>query len=145
MWSATTPVMDEHERATSAQRVGIFLALVEGVMFAFMSAMHLGVQFRLGAATFSAPFIYPAGITEAAISLALLLGVLMPGPGRSGRVLAAQLAALFLMLAIQVAMMFSASLFSARNEILYVIAFVLSIASLVLVGSPMYRRRRFAH
>lgn len=147
MCRAAVVIMDDHERATPAQRVGIYLAFVEGLLFAFFSAMHFGIQFRLGATTFSAPFLYPAAITEAGLALALLLSVLIPGSGqaRAGRVIAAQVMCLLGMIAIQVGMMRGVPLATAATEIFYAVAFVLSIACLILVGSPAYRQRRTAH
>ncbi len=148
MCDALPVIMNGHERATQAERAGIYVALVEGALFAVLSAMHFGARFRLGESTFSAPFFYPAAFTEAAIALALLLAVLMPGPGqaRASRVLVAQMMALLGMFAIQVGMMRGPALTGARNEIFYAVLFGLSIMSIMLVGSSAFRRRRrFAH
>lgn len=116
-------------------------------MFAIMCVLHFGFELRLGGTTYSARFLYPAAFTEAGIALALLLSVLLPGSGqaRAGRVIAAQVLSLLAMFAIQVGMMRGPELTSWRDQLFYGVAFVLSIASLVLAGSPMYRRRRFAH
>jgi hypothetical protein len=109
--------------------------------------LHFGFELSLGGTTYSARFLYPAAFLEAGIALALLLSVLLPGSGqvRAGRVIAAQVMSVLAMFAIQIGMMRGPEFATARNEIFYGVAFVLSVVSLVLAGSPAYRRRRFAH
>ncbi len=134
------------DRGTPAQRVGAFLAFVEGCLLGFVAALHFGWTAHLGRATFGAPFLYPAGIVEAVLALGLILGVVLPGAGtvRAGRVLAAQILVVIGLFATQVAFMRGAALMTGRNEIFYGVVLALALSSIVLVASPAYRSRPVA-
>jgi hypothetical protein len=129
------------ESATGAQRVGIFLALVEACVFGFAAALHFGIVVNLGGTTYEAPLMYPAGIVEAIVALSLLLAVVLPGAGgvRIGRVLAAQFLAVIAVFVVQVVLL--RTIGSLRDAIVTGAALVLALLSLVLVAAPAYRRR----
>jgi hypothetical protein len=131
------------DRATTAQRAGIFLGFFEACLLGFVAALHFGIEWRIAGVTFAAPFLYPAAIVEAVLALALLLGVLLPGPGvvRAGRVLGAQILTVIGVFASQVAFMRAPSLMPANTLIFHGTIIVLALTSVVLVASPMYRRR----
>ena len=125
------------DRATAAQRVGVFLAFIEACVFGFVAALHFGFHPTVGDRTFSAPFLYPAGIVEAVLALALVISVLLPGGGsvRAGRVLGAQILAVIGLFASQV-------VFLHAHELAYGVALALALASIALVASPAFRSRR---
>lgn len=130
-----------------AERVGIFFAVVEAFLLAFVAMLHFGFEWRLGGMVFAAPFLYPAAILDALLALVLFLCVLLPdsgGGGRAGRVMLGQILVVIGVLVGRIALMRGIALTSLRNEIFYVVVLVLALASIVLVASPMYRDRRFA-
>ena len=130
-----------------AERVGIFFAVVEAFLLAFVAMLHFGFEWRLGGVVFAAPFLYPAAIMDALLALVLLLCVLLPvrgGGGRAGRVLLGQILVVIGVVVGRIALMRGASLTTLRNEIFYVVVLVLALTSMVLVASPMYRGRRLA-
>lgn len=131
------------EAAEPAQRIGMVLSLLEGLLFGLAAALHFGLALHLGGTTLAAPFLYPAGIVEGVLALALLISVILPGPGtvRAGRVLGAQVLAILGMFIVQVAFLRGPELMSWRNELLYGVALVLSLATLALIASPATRRR----
>src|SRR5262245_2970817 len=128
------------ERATGAQRVGIFLAFVEGCLFAFLSAAHFGFVWRFGEFSYALPFQYPAAIVDGVLALALVIAVLLPGGGnvRAGRVLAAQMLSVIGVFIIEVALLRGLGLTSLQHEIPHGVALVLALASIALVASPAY-------
>lgn len=125
--------------ASLAERSGIFVAIVEAILFAFVAALHLGVVMRFGGATYALPLLYPVGIIEGLLALALLVSVLLPGAGsvRAGRVLAAQVLVLVGVIAVQIALMYGPGLAPARTEIFYGIAFILAVTSIALLAAPL--------
>ena len=126
-----------------AQHFGIVLSLLEAVLFGFVAALHFGATLTIGDATFAAPFLYPAGIVEAVLALALFVAVVLPGGGRPGRVMAAQILAVIALFTVHVALLRMGG-FDARNEIFYGVALVLALASIALVASPALRGRTLA-
>jgi ABC-type Co2+ transport system permease subunit len=132
--------------ATTAQRIGMFLSVVEACMFGFVAALHAGFRLTVRGTTFSAPFLYPAAIVEALLALALLVSVVLPGPGavRAGRVLAMQILAVIGVFVGQVALARGAALTTARNEMFYGVVLVLALASIALIASPSMRRKQHA-
>lgn len=137
----------ERAQVQLAERVGIFFAVVEALLLAFVAMLHAGFVWRLGGVVFAAPFLYPAAIFDALLALILLLCVLLPdrgGGGRAGRVLLGQILVVIGVLVGRIALMRGASLTTLRNEIFYVVVLALALVSMVLVASPMYGRRRFA-
>jgi hypothetical protein len=134
----------KRERAIAAQRVGVFLAVVEACLLAAVAALHFGLELQIGDTRLEAPFLYPAGLMEAFLALALFVSVLLPGAGgvRAGRVLAAQILSLIGIFVGQIALMRGATLATARDELLYAVVLVLAVASIILVASPGYRYGR---
>jgi hypothetical protein len=132
----------KHEHATSAQRTGILLSVVEAFLFAFAASLHYGFEFHVAGVTFATPFLYSAAIIEAVLALGLLVAVLVPGTssGRAGRVIAAQILAVIGVFVTQVALMRAPMLAISRNEIFYGVALVFAVGSLVLLASPGFRR-----
>ena len=135
------------EHATSAQRLGMFLAVIEAACFALLAAMHFGVDLSRGGVELKLPLLIPAGIVEAILALALLIAVLVPGggPARAGRVLAAQILSLICVFVGQIALMRAAALSTTLNMILYAVVLVLALASIALIASPALRRRAITH
>ncbi len=132
--------------ATTAQRIGIFLAAVEALLLAFLAALHFGFRPTIGGTTFAAPVLYPAAITEAVLALVLLVSLVARGRGvRPGRVLIAQILVVLAVFAAQVALTRGWTLVSGRSELVTGLILVLALASLVLVASPVVRRRELAH
>ena len=131
-------------RATPAQGVGIFLGFVEACLFGLTAALHFGFKLAVAGRTLSAPFLYPAGIVEAVLALALLISVLLPGAGavRAGRVLGAQILAVIGLFASQVALLHGLPLTTGPSELAYAVALVLALASIALLASPAFRARR---
>ena len=125
----------------------MFLTLVEACLFALAAALHVGFQLHVRGATYAAPFLVPAAISEALIALALLLALILPGGGaaRSGRVLAAQIFAVIGIFAGQIALLRGVALTTGRAEIFYGVVLVLALASIALVAAPGMRRRPVAH
>jgi len=138
--------MPMDDRASTLQRLGIFLSAIEALLFGVVAALHFGYEATIRGMTFAAPFLYPLAILEALLALALLVAVLVPGPGsvRVGRVMAAQMLAIIGVFVSQVALMRGASLTTARNEIFYGVALALSLGSIALLATPMFRRQRRA-
>ena len=134
------------EAAETAQRIGMVLSVVEALLFGLAAALHFGLALHLGSTTLATPFLYPAGIVEGVLALALLISVILPGPGtvRAGRVLGAQVLAILGMFVVQVAFLRGPELMSWRNELVYGVALVLSLATLALIASPATRRRTIA-
>ncbi len=132
----------ERLRATSAQRVGMALAFVEAVLFGFAAALHFGLAPQIAGVKLAAPFLYPAGIVEGILALALLLALVIPGDGgvRAGRVLAAQILVVIGVFVGQVALL-RGSMLATRELVTYGAALVLALASLALIASPATRRR----
>lgn len=133
----------QREHATASQRIGSFLAFVEALVLGFLAALHFGLQLQLGNYTFAAGFLYPAGIVEGIVALALLLAVILPADGtvRSGRVMGAQILTVIGMFVVQVALMRAPSLFDVRVELVYASALVLSLASIALIAAPALSHR----
>ncbi len=133
--------------ATPAQRVGDLVAFVEACLLAFVAAMHFGFEWTLGDARFAFPLLYPAAIVESVLALALLLAVILPGAGpvRAGRVLAAQILVVIGIFAGQVALMRAPSSGTMRNEIIYGVVLVFTLASIALLASPSFRRPPVTH
>lgn len=135
-------MMTEHNPATPAQRVGIFLAFVEACLLGVMAALHFGWKWDLGGETFAAPLLFPAAIVEAVLAVALLLGIILPGAGnvRSGRVLAAQILVVIGVFVGQIALLRDVALSTSRSEIVYGSLVALALASIALISSPAFRR-----
>ena len=126
---------------STGPRLGFFLSFVEALGFGFVAALHFGAVVDIGDAHFAAPFMYPAGIIEGVLALALLLAVILPGDSavRGGRVLGAQILTVIGMFVIEVGLMHG-SLLSMRNEVVYGAALLLSLASIALVAAPAMHR-----
>ncbi len=133
----------DHERATGAQRVGFVLALVEAILLGGLAAMHFGADWTIAGNRYAAPFLFPAGIIEGLLAIAVLLAVAIPGDGgvRAGRVLAAEILTIIGVFVGQVALTRASGLIDLRGEIYYGLVLVLALASIALVSSPAYRRR----
>jgi hypothetical protein len=131
----------ERMPATRAQRIGMTVAFVEACLFALVSALHFGVVLRIAAVTLEAQFLYPAGIVEGFLALALFAAILLPGEGavRAGRVLAAQILVVIGIFVAQIALV-RGSLLGIREEVFYAIALLLALASITLIASPVTRR-----
>ena len=134
------------EHATGAQRVGIVLSFLEACLFGIVAALHFGVAIPVGDETLTAPPLLAAAVMEAVIALALLLSVIVPGDGavRAGRVMVSQILALIALFALHVGLLRGIAVASARIELVYAVAFALSLASIVLIASPAMRRRRLS-
>lgn len=147
---AKTPVVVDRvvvEHASGAQRLGMFLALIEAACFGLLAAMHFGADLSRDGVELKLPLLYPAGIVEGVLALALLIAVLVPGggPARAGRVLAAQILALICVFVGQIALMRAVALTTTRSMILYAVVLVLALASIALIASPALRRRAVTH
>ncbi|HEU0032752.1 MAG TPA: hypothetical protein VFQ53_19105 [Kofleriaceae bacterium] len=130
------------DTARTAEQLGILLSLVEAVLFVFVAVLHFGIDVRLAGGTYATPFLYPAAILEAAVALGLVVAVVLPARRhvRAGRVIAAQVFAVIGIVVGQVALMYGANLTTARNEIFYGVALVLSLGCIALLGVPAYHR-----
>jgi hypothetical protein len=133
----------ERVHATGAQRAGMVLAVIEAVVLGVAAALHLGAKLAIGGTTYSAPFLYTAGIVEAVLALALLLAVILPGGGgvRVGRVMAAQILVIIGVFVGQVAQLRGTELATMRAELVYGGTLVLALLSIILLASPAMRAR----
>jgi hypothetical protein len=134
-------------QASTGPRLGFLLSFVEAIGFGVVAALHFGAVFDIGDAHFEAPFLYPAGIVEGLLALALVIAVILPGDAnvRGGRVLGAQILTVIGMFVVQVALMRGAVLGSLRNEIVYGVALILSLASIALIAAPAVYRHTVVH
>jgi hypothetical protein len=132
--------MRHREHATPTQRVGSVLAFVESAGLGLLCALHFGATFQLGDTTIGAGFLYPAGIVEGLLALALLLAVALPADGsvRAGRVLGAQVLTVLGLFVLQVALV-RGGLFELRGAAPYAACLIVSLASLALLASPIAR------
>ena len=107
------------QRASAAQRVGMFLAFVEACLFVFVAALHFGFVVHAGGATFAAAFLCPAGILEALLAVALILSLAIPGggPASAARVMSAQILVVLGVFVGQIALLRGTVLATARSEI----------------------------
>jgi hypothetical protein len=134
------------EHSTTAQRIGIFLAIVEACVLGVLAALHAGFEWTIGGARFAAPFLYPAAIVEAVLAVVLVVSIVLPGATvRAGRVLAAQILVLIGVFASQVALLRGVALSTARGEIVYGVVVGLALTSIVSLASPMMHQRMRAH
>jgi hypothetical protein len=136
----------QREHATASQRIGIFLAFIEALVLGLLAVLHFGVEFDLGNYTFATAFLYPAGIVEGIVALALLLAVVLPANGtvRSGRVLGAQILTVIGLFVVQVGLMRAPQLFDLRMALVYASALVLALASMALIAAPAMSHRSVA-
>jgi hypothetical protein len=133
----------DQERATGAQRVGFVFALIEAGLLGVLAAMHFGADWTIAGMRYAAPFLFPAGIIEGLLAIAVLLAVAIPGDGgvRAGRVLAAEILTIIGVFVGQVALTRTAGLIDVRGEVYYAVILALALATIALVSSPAYRRR----
>jgi hypothetical protein len=134
--------MQHRERGTPAQRIGSVLTFLEACLLGLMCALHFGAQVRVGGLELTSAFLYPAGIVEGLLAIALLLAVVLPADGsvRAGRVIGAQILTVLGLFVLQVAFMRRGPVFDVRSLIPYGIGLVLSLASIALVSAPIARR-----
>jgi hypothetical protein len=134
--------MMHREHGTPAQRIGSVLTFLEACLLGLLSALHFGVRLRIRGVELSSPFLYPAGIIEGLLAIALLLAVVLPADGsvRAGRVMGAQILTILALFIIQVAFVRGGLMLDLHSLIPQGSALVLSLASVALVAAPIGRR-----
>jgi len=109
-------------RATTTQRIGIALTALEGLLIGWLAMQHF---------SFRSP-MFPAGIVETIVAIALLAGVALPSA--AVRVMSAQILTVITLLAMQVVLLHAPVLAGPRDEVLYAVALILSFASITLIA-----------
>lgn len=129
--------------SSAPARLGMFLALVEAALFAIDGALRAGFELELGGTTFGRPLNPWAAFAQGFVALALVVSVALPaGRGvRAGRVMAAQVFAVIVILVGQVALALGDAQQTLSFAVTQVILFVLAISSVVLLGWASAPRR----